>query len=91
VKNDPSETWGSSRLSQRKTIVRPSLKRGIVPPLHGNDPHRRVAWQSTLVGENSLSRLAAQPLGRWRRARITARQDGRRWRRASCATDEVIE
>jgi hypothetical protein len=44
-----------------------------------------------LVGENSLSRLAAQPLGRWRRARITARQDGRRWRRASCATDEVIE
>src|SRR5829696_1407524 len=31
---------GGSRLSQRKSIVRASLKRDIVPVLHGHDPPR---------------------------------------------------
>src|SRR5262249_22197914 len=31
---------GGSRLSQRKRIVLPSVKRDIVPPLHGHDPPR---------------------------------------------------
>jgi hypothetical protein len=29
---------GGSSLSQRKSIVRPSLKRDILPALHGHDP-----------------------------------------------------
>src|SRR5262245_25898869 len=31
---DPSETWAAPVFSHRKSIVRPSLKRGIIPPLH---------------------------------------------------------
>src|SRR6266536_1511638 len=48
---------GGSRPSQRKSIVRPSLKRDIVPLLHGHAPRGRVTWQSACDDENSLSRL----------------------------------
>src|SRR3984893_4709515 len=82
--NDPQETWAAQNCCCAKSTIAgcPSStssrrpRDGSVvssPPLHGHDPHGRVTWQSTLDGENSLSRLAAQPLlGRSRRARSRA-------------------
>jgi hypothetical protein len=49
---DPSETSAASGFRSAKGIARPSLKRDIVPPLHGHDPLGRVTWQSTSDGEN---------------------------------------
>ena len=60
--NDPSETWPGSNLSQRKSIVRASLKRDILPALHGMTPNRRVTWQATSDGENSWPGSAARPV-----------------------------
>jgi hypothetical protein len=47
---------GRSRLSERKALFVPSLKRDIVPLLRAHDLRREVAWQSTSDGGNSFYR-----------------------------------
>jgi hypothetical protein len=70
---DPNPPSIGLKFRSAKALFVPSLKRDIVPPLHGHDPHGRVAWQPTSDGENSLSRLAARlQRGRSRRARSRA-------------------
>src|SRR5262245_9360226 len=69
--HDPLETCAAQDFRSAKALFVPSLKRDIVPPLHGHDPHGRVAWQLTFDGENSYSHWAAArpPPGRSRRKR----------------------
>src|SRR5262245_35603860 len=66
---------GGSRLSQRKSIVVPSLKRDIFPSIACiRPPAGGVAWQSTSDGENSYLLWAAQQRrGRSRCARRNPR------------------
>src|SRR5262245_43200259 len=67
---DPTETWAAQGFRSAQALFVPSVSRDIVPPLHGHDPHGRVAWQLTSDGENSYSHwAAARRRGRSRRAR----------------------
>jgi hypothetical protein len=50
--DDPSETCMVQDFCNAKPLSVFHLKRDIVPPLHGHDPQRRVAWQPTSDSEN---------------------------------------
>jgi hypothetical protein len=63
----------------QKPLFVPSLKRDIVPPLHGYGPHGRATWRSTSEGVSSLARSRA----RWSRGRPRLARSSRRCLRQS--------
>ena len=72
VESDPTETWAAQDFRSAKALFVPSLKRDIVPLLHGHDPPRgRVSWAIRIRRREVITPrcVARRPYGRSRRTR----------------------